>query len=224
MSAFRPLLSFRYGIFDLDGTLIDSVADTDNVYQELLKPLGITDSLDKTLASALTSTRLVDRLRDTFARHGTPISLAAAEELRAEYQRRFLARDYPLCAGAGELLNALHASGMKLFGSSAASDAIVWKRLVHGGLGHLFKLAYGSVATPKGQRHLDIFAETVGEEPNDFAAQAFLCGDTDMDMKMAKDAGLYAIGVEGTMSASALLAAGADRVVRSLTVLLADTE
>ena len=142
-------------------------------------------------------------------------------DLRKAFDRQFLALDMKFFPRARRTLATL-ARRQKLFLSSAAPDAAVWKRIVGGGAAKHFTLAYGSTAIPKGPRHLEVFAEVIGMDLRDFAERAYFCGDSEADMRIGSLAGLYTIGVSGTVSDARLWRAGARRIIASVDELLAD--
>ena len=217
----RSVFSFRYGVFDCDGTLVDSIPFCGDIFADVVSPLGVPRADALEYYSRTTGTPMREQYRGILSGHGITYDDAEIEDLRKTFDRRFLALDVKYFPRARRTLAAL-ARRQKLFLSSAAPDAAVWKRLVDGDAARHFTLAYGSTAIPKGPRHLEVFAEVVGMDLRDLAQCAYFCGDSETDMRIGHEAGLYAIGVRGTVSDARLRAAGAQRLVTSVAELLSD--
>jgi phosphoglycolate phosphatase len=65
----------------------------------------------------------------------------------------------------------------------------------------------------KSKKHMEILAENENMSLEEFAKQSIYFGDGPGDMQIAKDAGLYAIGVAQTVSSELLMDSGADLVL-----------
>jgi phosphoglycolate phosphatase-like HAD superfamily hydrolase len=208
-------------VFDNDGTLVDSIPFCEGIFADVVAAYGIPKAEAMEYYARTTGKPMRDQYRGILSAHDIAFDDADIEGLRKQFDRRFLALDVKFFPRARRTLAAL-ARRQKLFLSSAAPDAAVWKRLVGGDAAKHFTLAYGSSAIPKGPRHLEVFAEVVGMTLDDFAERAYFCGDSEADMDIGRRAGMYTIGVRGTVSDSRLWNAGARRIVASVGELLAD--
>lgn len=217
----KSVFSFRFGVFDNDGTLVDSIPFCSGIFADVVGPLGVPRQEAETFYRRTTGKPMREQYRGILSGRGIAFDDALIEDLRRSFDRKFVALDVPFFPRARRALATL-ARGRRLFLSSAAPDAAVWKRLNAGDAAKHFTVAYGSSAVPKGPRHVELFAEAVSMDVADFAERAFLCGDSETDMAIAAACGLYAIGVRGTVSDARLRKAGARRIVTSVAELLSD--
>lgn len=222
MAEHRSVLDFDFGVFDLDGTLIDSMGECGRIFAELLKSYEVPLYAGRQYYYDTTGSPMREQFRGVLKKYGARFNDADIEKLRKEFDERFLACDFDLFPGAKQLLSALVAAGKTLFLSSASSDDCVSKRLRAGKLRPLFLRAFGSTALVKGPSHLESFAKAARKSPGEFAKKTFFCGDGEADMRIGKKAGMYSIGVKGTSSPARLRKAGADRLITSVRVLLKD--
>jgi phosphoglycolate phosphatase-like HAD superfamily hydrolase len=223
MTKSRSVFRFEFGVFDLDGTLIDSMEACGRIFAELVSPSGVDGDEARAFYYDTTGSPMREQFRAILGMNGGNVRDETIESLRREFDARFLAEDFRMFPGAWTLLARLVGRGTTLFLSSACADACVAKRLLAGDFGGFFRLALGSTAVPKGIAHLDRFAASLGTAPAQFGPRAFFVGDGEADMRIAKTCGMHAIGVEGTVSAERLRQAGADRIVPSVKRLLRDS-
>jgi phosphoglycolate phosphatase-like HAD superfamily hydrolase len=217
----RSVFSFRYGVFDNDGTLVDSIPFCGGIFADVVSTYGIPRAAAVEYYSRTTGKPMREQYRGILEAFDVDFGDEDVESLRKTFDRRFLALDVKFFPFARRALASL-ARTQRLFLSSAAPDAAVWKRLNAGDAAKHFTVAYGSSAVPKGRRHLELFADVVDMELADFAERAYFCGDSEADMDIGSRAGLYTIGVSGTVSDARLWRAGARRIISSVGELLAD--
>ncbi|HTM67730.1 MAG TPA: HAD hydrolase-like protein [Candidatus Binatia bacterium] len=218
----RSVLSFEYGVFDNDGTLVDTLPYCAGLFADAVAPYGVPRADAERYYAETTGMPMREQYRGVLAAHGIALRDEEIERVRKDFDAAFLKLDVRFFPHARRMLARLRRKGLTLFLSSAASDACVWKRLNAGGATKHFTLAYGSTAVPKGRRHLEIFSEVARKDLAEFAAKAFFCGDGETDMEIARTNGLYAIGVRGTVSDARLRAAGAQRLVTTVAEFLCD--
>jgi phosphoglycolate phosphatase len=212
-------MHLRAAIFDLDGTLVDSLAD-------------IAAAMNHSLAHHGLPTHPVADYRHyvgegvmVLVRKATP---ADREELHASVltsYRAFYAEHLfdqtTVFPGVPAVLSQLAADGLRLAVLSNKSDLFT-KRLVEGLLpGVRFAAVYGErpgiPRKPDPTSALGIAAE-LGLPPGDCA----FVGDTPVDMNTARNAGMYGIGVTwGFRSAEELQAHGARALATTADELLA---
>lgn len=204
-------MRFSAVIFDLDGTLLDSLDD-------------LADSVNAALANRGMPVHPVPAFRRfvgngimTLVRRAAPSGLDDAQtaELaqagRAEYARRWDAKSRPY-PGVPEMLDALALGGMRLALLSNKPDEFT------GRIAERFFAAWpldpargareGVPLKPDPAAALDL-ARELGLEPADI----LFAGDSDVDVRTAKAAGMFAAGVLwGFRDADELTAAGADRL------------
>lgn len=223
MPRYRSIYTFNYGIFDMDGTLIDSLPKVSAMFGKVVeRHLGI--NADYVEEFYLRNTHML--MSQTIMKLAEMFKMKVAEKeidsIRWEFEENFLKVPVDFFPGAISALKKLHGSGMVLFLSSLASSEMVNKRLQHGKISGLFNIKLGSDKIRKGPEHFGLFARSLGLTPEEFARHTFFCGDMEYDMQVAKAAGFYPIGIRGTTGSKTLRKAGAIRVVDSVATLARD--
>ena len=204
-------MRFKAVIFDLDGTLLDSLDD-------------LADSVNAALAARGLAThpreafrRFVGNGLMTLVRRAAPSGLAdaAVADLvqigRAEYGRRWDAKSRPY-PGVPGMLDALVAGGVRLAMLSNKPDDFTRR------IAERFYAAWpldpargaleGVPLKPAPDAALAV-ARDLGLAPGDI----LFAGDSDVDVRTAKNAGMFAAGVLwGFRDADELTAAGADKL------------
>lgn len=208
-----------FQVFDLDGTLLDSFPEVRRIFLDVVleadPDLPLQTATD--FFNANTHQRVRDLLPRLFAEHGHPKDEAAIAEMYDAFCVAFDASEASYFPHAIDTIRHLRHKGCSPFLSSLSPDHLVARRLAHLDVPRdLFQLALGSTRLRKGPLHIAEFARMYDCTPKTFAANAIMWGDTAYDMQMAKAAGMYAIGVSGTLTPEELVAAGADEVVPSV--------
>ncbi|MFA6603976.1 MAG: HAD hydrolase-like protein [Patescibacteria group bacterium] len=222
MKGYRSVFSFRYGIFDMDGTLIDSMQPCLKIFADLVASYGLDEAAARDSFAAATSAKLTDIFRQTINAAGDNPTDKEIASLFLEFERRIRLVPIDYLAGAKRLLRALAGKGVTIFVSSGSPDETVSRRLGSELARGRFKLTLGSTAIPKGPLHIQAFADAAGVCITEFARDCFYCGDSEMDMLIGHRFDLYTVGVLGTITAERLRAAGARRVIPGIDALLAD--
>ncbi len=208
-------------IFDLDGTLIDSLADIAESINRMLDARGyprcelevfrqmVGDGMDK----------LVERALPEQAREATLIQ-TCVEEYRAHYDQLWQAQTRPY-DGIVAMLAALKARGMKLGVISNKAHRFTVPMTEHFFGTAVFDHILGQrAAVPRkpdaaGAHEM---AAALGLDPAEMA----YVGDSGIDMQFAKAAGMLAVGVRwGFRSEAELCACGAEVLLSQPTELLA---
>lgn len=218
----RSIYAFNYAVFDLDGTLLNSITACHDAYAYSVARFGIERDVAVAHYHTTTGLPLRQQYRLLFEQERVNAEGVTFDELQSAFDEVFGTRPASFFDGALTTVQTLQQAGTMLFLSSASSDAVVAKRLRDGLITEAFTLALGSTAVPKGQRHIERFFRSVGATPHEFAQRGVFIGDGETDMRIGRAAGMYAIGVAGTVSAERLRAAGAHRVVPSVRMLMAD--
>ncbi|WP_224244763.1 HAD family hydrolase [Hyalangium gracile] len=212
-------MHLRAAIFDLDGTLVDSLAD-------------IAAAMNHSLASHGLPTHPVDDYRHyvgegvrVLVRKATPPDQVALHDsilaaYRAYYEDHLFDRTRPF-PGIPAVLSQLAAEDVRLAVLSNKADAFT-RRLVEGLLpGVPFTAIYGE--RPGVPRKPDPTAAlAVATELGAAPAECAFVGDTSVDMNTARNAGMYGVGVTwGFRSAEELRAEGARALATTADELLA---
>lgn len=204
----------RLIVFDLDGTLVDS---------EALIVASVTEAF-RAVNEPVPDVGAIRAISGITARDALAILAPGADEARVDvllesyvdhYHRRSAASIEPLFEGALELLDRLQASPETILavatGKGYAGAVTLLER--HGIIDR-----FNSIETPthnRGKPDPEMVHTAMNKAGVD-AAHTVMLGDTVHDMRMAKAAGVKALGVAwGYHEAADLELAGADIVVRS---------
>ncbi len=200
-------------IFDLDGTLLDTLADLGNCMNSVLARLGYpTHPLDRYRRFVGDGIEVLARRCLAGAAADETAVARVVEEMRGEYGRRWAESTRPY-DGIAELLAALRQRGLALAVLSNKPHPFTVRMVEHFFPRGLFAAVWG--ARPEYPRKPDpaaalALAALMAAAPG----EVLYLGDTDTDMRTAAAAGMMPVGVAwGFRPREELLAAGARRVV-----------
>lgn len=195
-------------IFDLDGTLLNTLGDLTDAVNAATAPLGIPPA-----STEQVRTRIGGGIGNLMRRSlpaGTPDDTvdACLDAFRRHYDGHMMHRTQPY-DGISAVLQALNDAGLQIAVLSNKYDPAAKALTAHyfPGLIHLTLGEQENVPRkPDPTSCLDLMRR-LGAQP----ASTVYVGDSDTDMQTAKNAGLYSIGVTwGFRSRASLTAAGAD--------------
>ncbi len=214
--------SFQGIIFDLDGTLFDSLADLGGAMNEVLHGQGYpTHSLDDYRYFVGNGMEmLVSRALPPGVHENRWLLEQCLKEMRTQYGQRW-DRNSSLYRGIPELLDQLLARGMRLnvlTNKPAAMTAAIRSRYLDR---WPFQLVWGATENyplkPDPTAALAMAAK-LGLNP----AEIIFVGDSGVDMQTALAAGMYGVGcLWGFRSATELNESGAQELLREPQELLA---
>lgn len=208
------ILKFKYGIFDIDGTLIDCR----KIYRFILP---------KILSLSLTNSELY------LPTAGFPIpswakilrKIPGLKNVVLQAERLILKGAdlldlFPprLFEGTKEVLFQFKKRGLKLFISTGSKTQRTIDRLRDLGILEFFTLIIGSELPKK--EHFKVFAQRVNLPFEEFVREAFLVSDSPIDLSLAIKNGIYPIGISNTFKKEYLLKAGAKKVISNLRELI----
>jgi phosphoglycolate phosphatase len=210
----------RAAIFDLDGTLVDSVPDLAAALNRVLAEAGLPsqplDAVARMVGHGVA--RLVER---GFAVAGAPLDLAVLPRWVERFLHFYaedlstLTRPYP---GVPEALDALLAAGWRLGVCTNKPTRLSVALLDALGLGPRFGAVVGGDAAPERKPHpapLLMTLDRLGVPP----AAAVFVGDSETDVLTARAAGLPVALVRHGYTAMEVESLGADAVVDDLSAL-----
>ena len=200
-------MKFKGAIFDLDGTLANTLEDLRTAVGVGLKKLGLTvPSLDEFVMNvgAGTDNMIMRSLKE----HYTKENLSFVKECYLEhYNEHFLDKTVAY-DGLVNLIEDLNNNGFKLAVVSNKIDFMT-EKLVEKLFGNNFSVIFGQKEgyPTKPNPALTLLAlQQLGIKKEECA----FVGDSDIDMKTANNAGLYAVGVSwGFRKKEALIKNGA---------------
>lgn len=182
-----PALPFPVVLFDLDGTLVDSIALILDSYRQVFAHFGVEDVAPETMRPWIGLP-----LEDSFR----ALDPARAESMTAHYREVMLrSHDAAIrpCPGAAELVRALDAAGARQGVVTSKRRELARRGMVATGLPTIEPV----IGQEDSDRHkpdpapLRIALEHLGAAP----AEAVYVGDAPTDLRAAHAAGMAAIGV-----------------------------
>lgn len=207
-------------IFDLDGTLIDSMTPYTRLFCDMLQ-----EECDVPQAISLpVYTRLLGKgpkaQFDAVLRQLDTWDEALVEDMTRRYWRRAESDHPALFPETVGVLETLERHGFTLVVSSGGIQSSVDRKLRQSGIDRFFRLAFGSDENvpelAKGAGHFAMIARALGLDATELQAGAVFVGDGVYDMQVAREAGIEGIGRLTGENAEALLAAGAAHVIGDL--------
>jgi phosphoglycolate phosphatase len=202
-------MSYRAVLFDLDGTLLDTIEDLANSMNSVLAGLGFpihdVEAYKRFVGDGMEV--LVHRALPEGCRDQETLAKSVGA-MREEYGRRWAERTRPY-DGIPELLDALMARGIRMAVLSNKPDDFtkmtISKMLSRWEFELVLGVRPGGAKKPDPQGALEI-AEQLGIPPREF----LYLGDTNTDMRTAVAAGMYPVGaLWGFRTAEELSGSGA---------------
>lgn len=206
-------MPYRAVLFDLDGTLLDTLADLGNAMNRVLAARGHPphDIGKYRYFVGDGAVALVERTLPEDCRDGDTVD-ACLEEFRKDYRENWNVETQPY-SGVAEMLDALTARGVKMAVFSNKPDEFTklcaTKLLANWTFEVVFGQRKGVRLKPHPDAALEI-ARILGIEPHEF----LYVGDTAVDMRTAVAAGMFPVGVLwGFRPTEELLEGGAQALI-----------
>jgi len=183
----------RFAIFDMDGTLVDSMVYWKHLATEFLESKGVLEISPTVLEQIkpMTMTESASLFIQEYGLPGTPESVAA--EMNAMMDEHYR-RDIPLKPGVQAYLEALHRKGAVMCVASATAEDLMEACLTRLGVAHYFSFLLSCETVGAGKNQPDVYweaAKRLGTQPGDIA----VFEDALYAAKTAKQAGFYTIAV-----------------------------
>jgi phosphoglycolate phosphatase len=179
-------------IFDVDGTLSDSMATIIDAWREALQRSELAIPTDDQLRFGIGRSilegfeslfpRASDRDYDTFARH-----------YRDVYRGMVVGNEPPLYPGVSETLQTLFDQGHRLAIATGKSRVGLDRMLEAHKMGHLFQSTI-TADQARSKPHPEMI-ELLLQDSGAAKGDTVMIGDTTFDLLMARAAGVYSVGV-----------------------------
>ena len=189
----------QYCIFDMDGTLVNSMGYWKYLERDFLIRKGVTDGLEEALVDIqhLTVPEASALFIERFGFKGTVDSITEEfDALMAEHYRT----DIQAKPGVPEYLESLHRQGVKMCIASATSTPLVKICLEHLGLTKYFEFTLSCTEVGSSKDRPDVFLEAarrLGSTPEETA----VFEDSAVAAATAKSAGFCTVGIYDVVSA-----------------------
>ena len=184
----------HFAIFDMDGTLVDSMVYWKHLATEFLESKGVQDIAPNILEriKPMTMTESASLFIQEYGLSGTPESVAA--EMNAMMDEHYR-RDIPLKPGVQVYLDALHRRGVTMCVASATAEELMDACLTRLGVAQYFSFLLSCETVGAGKSRPDVYweaAKRLGAQPEEIAVyeDALYAANT------AKQAGFYVIAVQ----------------------------
>ena len=183
----------HFAIFDMDGTLVDSMAYWKHLATEFLEHKGVRtispDIMER--IKPMTMTESAALFIQEYGLSGTAESVAA--EMNAMMDEHYR-KDIPLKPGAQVYLKALHRKGVTMCVASATAEDLMEACLTRLGVAKYFSFLLSCETVGAGKNRPDVYwesAKRLGAEPAEIAVyeDALYAAET------AKSAGFYTVAV-----------------------------
>lgn len=204
-------------LFDLDGTLIDSVADIAKSVNILLAKENLaTLSVDE--VRAMIGNGMAKLVERAFAARGIDLDgdgLTAMTTRMMDIYKDHLTEETFLLEGAEEMLRAYSQAGIKIAVVTNKPEAFSRRILEHFGLGDVVDCVVGGDTGPARKPAPDMLQYAVAEMDL-HASRALMVGDSPADIGAAVAAGMASVAVRGGYTTVPVDELGADQVIDSL--------
>lgn len=184
---------YDLAVFDLDGTLIDSKQDLVASVNAMLAHLDRPPLPEETIASYVGNGAPV-LMRRALGTQATDDEVSTALDFFIRYYHDHRTVHTRLYERTGEALYALHEAGVRLAVLTNKPVRISKAILDDLGVSRLFFQVYGGNSFPEKKPH-PMGLQSLLEEARAEAARALMVGDSAIDVKTARNAGVAACGV-----------------------------
>jgi phosphoglycolate phosphatase-like HAD superfamily hydrolase len=210
----------RILIFDLDGTLVDSMGPLTDQFCALLRErCGVPEELSRPIYVALAGKGPRPQF-EAVLRQVEALDDALLDQLTDEYWRVIETFEPALFPETLDVLSELRGAGHTLIVSSGARTESVLRKTRLTGMDRLLRLSLGTdeggQRMAKGPGHFELIRESLSLRPEELRSQGAFVGDAIYDMQVGRNAGVLTIGRVTDGNAATLREAGAQYVIESL--------
>jgi phosphoglycolate phosphatase-like HAD superfamily hydrolase len=209
-------------IFDLDGTLIDSMGSyTDAFCDVLVQRHGLDRDTCRTAYLSMAGMAPGVQFRQVLRRSDLPED--DAKTMTDLFWQRCEMETPRLFPEVAPIIDTLQSDGYVMFVSSGGRTEVAQRRIAAAGIEPNFRFVQGTdedvQGMAKGPAHYDVFARLLSISVAELCSRAWLIGDGPFDMQVARESGIRAIGRLTGDNRQQLLDAGADVLIKDLSEL-----
>lgn len=183
----------QYCIFDMDGTLVDSMHFWKSLGRDYLHTKGISpDQRLLWMVQTMTMLESAIQFKETFGLSGSPEAMVA--EMEAMMAQRYR-DDVPLKPGVVAYLDNLRTRGARLCVATATAEPLAHACFARLGVDHYFDFILSCETIGMSKVQPDIYllaAERLGAVPGEIA----VFEDAPYAAETAKKAGFYTVGIQ----------------------------
>jgi phosphoglycolate phosphatase len=211
-------------IFDLDGTLVNSMPTHAQAYGEVLSAFSIPEQASQRDYYFTAGQPLGQQFEHTLSLLGCAFSEADIQELSHQFLEILRRSQFELFPATAAVVAQLSRAGYVLAISSGSSPDNVAAKLRHASIDGYFSVILGSDyehgVLLKGAEHFEQIKKRLGVADAYFIENTLAVGDGPHDMEIARDAGLRAVGIARNHNERELRQAGANNLIDDLDGLL----
>ena len=183
----------KYVIFDMDGTLVDSMSYWENLAEEFLISKGIKEIPSKVIEKIkiMTMTESAKLFIEEFRLSGTTDMIASEmNNMMNEHYKK----DILLKKGVKRYLDSLHKKGVKMCVASATAEHLMQACLERADVMNYFEFLLSCETVGVGKHKADIYFEA-SKKLNSKPCYTAVYEDAVYAATTAKNAGFYVVGV-----------------------------
>jgi phosphoglycolate phosphatase len=210
-------------IFDLDGTLLDSMQLHATAFAQILREqYGIAEEVSR-LAYYHMSGNPLERQFEYVIQKREPVDIARIHENVEDFYARIRQHDPVLFPDVQPALQKLWQAGYILVICSGNAPDIVERRLAHTGIKQYFTVWLGTDPAQglrKGEAHFKILRQRLSLSQEQFQSNTLSVGDAQHDIQVAREAGIISVGRTNSFNAVALKEVQPDYLITDFSELL----
>ena len=210
-------------IFDLDGTILDSMQLHATVFAQILhEEYGISEEISRLAYYRMSGNPLGHQFKRVIQTQGIG-GLPEIDEHVEDFYSRFRQIDPILFPDVLPAIQRFWEAGYVLVVCSGNAPDIVERRLVQTGVKSYFRLWLGTdpaMGLSKGEAHFQILRDTLTLSQEEFQLNSMSVGDAQHDIQVARNAGILSVGRVNLLNAASLQEARPDYLISDFNELV----
>ncbi|OGY80001.1 MAG: hypothetical protein A3B74_05070 [Candidatus Kerfeldbacteria bacterium RIFCSPHIGHO2_02_FULL_42_14] len=208
----------KYLITDVDGVVFDRMPLYTRNFSDLVAVFGISTEAAQRYYLHTSGAPITQQFEEVLKKHKISFSTQQLQTLVHDFFHLANGAEAPLFPGVRETFCKIQKAGCLIFATSGSRTPDL--EVLFRGYEIPCDLIIGSDEIPKGDQHIQRFAEFVDIPLPEFCRAAAYIGDGPHDMVIATRNKILAIGISNTVDHTHLRASGADVVIANIENLL----